>query len=411
MASHDVCCASGQLPVPIANLAKLKKLCLHGNDQISGALHHVVASSWCFVCDFTDNTAGECAQMVISADGDIDKVRQTRAWTSMIKRQDMQRTLPRTAEEVEDKGEQQDKAKGQELTRTQADDVQETRTPEMGYEMIRGHLLDLLESSAVSGTSSSKVMLAQGWRLFHLSYLQKSAKLTAPANNSIVQLGYLYLNLNKNDIRDLEDLLNGRLRHCDSSPRHERFSGLDPTSGEYLSFLLKMCANVKSRFDAFLTRISEVCCYCEPKLAVLKSKQRCIDKAHTSYNNDYSRVLDIIRGSFICSDVKDVIKVVHQLLDTVNADPQAWQVLRYKNRFAPSYDATSSRGYRDLNVNIRHLPTGVVAEVQFHIRSLFEYDKQVGGHKTYGQIRCVDVADAYYVSTLTFVSIERFMKE
>jgi hypothetical protein len=64
-----------------------------------------------------------------------------------------------------------------------------------------------------------------------------------------------------------------------------------------------------------------------------------------------------------------------------------WEVARYKNRFALAYDASNSRGYRDLNMNVRHIPTGIVTEVQFHIRSFFEYDKRTGGHEKYELVR------------------------
>jgi hypothetical protein len=73
----------------------------------------------------------------------------------------------------------------------------------------------------------------------------------------------------------------------------------------------------------------------------------------------------------------------------MEANAGVWKVVRYKNRFAPSYDATSSRGYRDLKLNPRHLPMGIVTEVQFHIRSIFEYGEANGGHEIYERIRCV----------------------
>jgi hypothetical protein len=179
---------------------------------------------------------------------------------------------------------------------------------------------------------------------------------------------------------------------CDAKPKHEAIPGLAPTSVDYLWKLHINCSHVKSAFDSFLQTVSMRCDRsCELKLMRLKSRKRCIEKASLRYNDDYSCVLDIIRSSFICGDVKDMIKIVRGLFDAVEAHSHVWQVLRYKNRMAQSY-APTGRGYRDVNMNLRHIPTGIVTEVQLHIRSMFEYDKEAGGQEMYEQIRCVHMA-------------------
>jgi hypothetical protein len=38
-------------------------------------------------------------------------------------------------------------------------------------------------------------------------------------------------------------------------------------------------------------------------------------------------------------------------------------------------------------MNVRHIPTGIVTEVQFHVRSFFDYDKKAQGHKKYEFVR------------------------
>jgi hypothetical protein len=82
-----------------------------------------------------------------------------------------------------------------------------------------------------------------------------------------------------------------------------------------------------------------------------------------------------------------MLRVVQHFLDAADeAYPRTWQVVRYKNRFMMG-DASNSRGYRDLNMNVRHIPTGIVTEAQFHVRSFFEYDKKARGHKKYEFVR------------------------
>jgi hypothetical protein len=185
------------------------------------------------------------------------------------------------------------------------------------------------------------------------------------------------------------------VRDCDDNlKKHRGPEGVDTTSIEYLATLKRACHHVKALYDALLEAIERDCrqrfhCICELKLADLKNPKRYIGKARLGYHDDYSCVLDIIRSSFVCDNEADMCTAVQCFLDGVEASEGMWQVVRYKNRFAPSYDATASRGYRDLNVNLRHLPMGIVTEVQFHIRSIFEYDKAADGHKAYERIRCV----------------------
>jgi hypothetical protein len=167
---------------------------------------------------------------------------------------------------------------------------------------------------------------------------------------------------------------------------------LDTTSIPYLAKLQQTCRNVKTHCDELLKRIERDCrlkCRYELKLADLKHPKRYIGKARLGYHDDYSCVLDIIRSAFVCDSVADIRTAVGYFLDVVEADADVWKAVRYKNRFAPSYDATASRGYRDLNLNLRHLPMGIVTEVQFHIQSIFEYGEANGGHEFYEGIRCV----------------------
>jgi hypothetical protein len=204
-------------------------------------------------------------------------------------------------------------------------------------------------------------------------------------NEDIVSLGLRYAELNTNEIDKLDTLLKDRVPKCDGNLKKQReFPGLEPTSAEYLNNLLRMCKIVKHEYDALLQTIAS-----GPKLelAELKNPQRFIVKASLGYRDDYRCLVDIIRGSFICDDVRDMLCVVERFLNAVEGEhPRTWQVVRYKNRFTLG-DASKSRGYRDLNMNVRHIPKGIVTEVQFHVRSFSDYDRKARGHKKYEFVR------------------------
>jgi hypothetical protein len=242
---------------------------------------------------------------------------------------------------------------------------------------------NLLCALDVAGAPSDKVVLTEQWQLYEMDYFKRCDKLDALSDKDIVHFGELYLELDRDEIDKLGDLLKHRVRECDGSLQQKLFPGLEPTSVEYLAALKRECCEVKLQYDTLLSTIR----CSELKLASLKDPRRYIPKARLGYGDDYRCILDIIRGSIICQDASDMRRVVQQFLNAVEADRQMWEVVRYKNRFVLAYDAPKSRGYRDLNMNVRHIPTGIVTEVQFHIRSFFEYDKRTGGHEKYELVR------------------------
>jgi hypothetical protein len=280
---------------------------------------------------------------------------------------------------------------------SKADDaLHEVRAPALSDSMIRNNVLGALKiASSVGASDSDKELLLESWELYELNYIKRVEKLTAPADPYVVDLHFRYIDLDQETIGSMERLLQSRVLECDGSlKKHGRGEGVDTTSIAYLAKLKQACRGVKTHYDELLKRIERDCrkrfeCRCELKLADLKHPKRYIVKARLGYGDDYSCLLDIIRSSFVCDSVADMRTAVQYFLDVVEANADVWKVVRYKNRFAPSYDAAASRGYRDLNLNLRHLPMGIVTEVQFHIRSIFEYGKENDGHKTYERIRCV----------------------
>jgi hypothetical protein len=277
---------------------------------------------------------------------------------------------------------------GGELNSSNDPSLQETHVSPLENDPIEENLLRALDVAASPGASASdKEELTQKWQL---DYLKRSAKLDVPFYKDIEFLGLLYAELDTNEIDKLDRLLENRvpLPGDDSLKRQRGFPGLEPTSVEYLSELRRMCDVVKPEYDNLLQTIA-----CgelkrpDLQITALKEPERYIDKAIRSYRDDYRCLLDIIRGSFICDDVRDMLCVVKRLLNAVEGEhPRTWQVVRYKNRFALG-DASKSRGYRDLNMNVRYIPLGIVTEVQFHLRSFFDYDKKARGHKKYESVR------------------------
>jgi hypothetical protein len=293
---------------------------------------------------------------------------------------------------------------GGELKSSNEPDFQETYVSALENNPIRENLLRALDVAAASGASTSdKGLLIEKWQLYRVDYLIRSDDLNAPFDEDIAFLGGLYTKLDRNDINKLDTLLKGRVHECDNNLKKQtEFPGLEPTSAEYLNELLRMCDVVKPQYDNLLQTIAcgELKCP-ELKLAELKDPERFIGKARLGYCRNYSCLLDIIRGSFICDDVRDMLCIVERFLDAVEGeDPRTWQVVRYKNRFTLG-DASKSRGYRDLNMNVRHIPTGIVTEVQFHVRSFFEYDTKARGHKKYEFVRCVHGANHFSTRKLT----------
>jgi hypothetical protein len=78
---------------------------------------------------------------------------------------------------------------------------------------------------------------------------------------------------------------------------------------------------------------------------------------------------------------------MQRFLEATEEQSSLWQVVRCRNRFDPEDQAAKDRGYRDILVNLRSVPAGIVTEVQFHIKDFF--DRQHGGpyNKKYELIR------------------------
>ncbi len=116
----------------------------------------------------------------------------------------------------------------------------------------------------------------------------------------------------------------------------------------------------------------------EAYFAGVKSYHRALEKVKTELNGDSSRITDLARATIVANDVSG-------LMDAYEALSNEATIVKVKNRFkspAPS-------GYRDLNVLVELPKTGIIAEVQFHLKAIADV-KNGAEHKLYEQIQQIE---------------------
>jgi len=116
--------------------------------------------------------------------------------------------------------------------------------------------------------------------------------------------------------------------------------------------------------DMYFTRLT---------MASLKSEERAKEKVNFEYDNDFSRLVDLVRCSVVLDTEEQFLAVVERLQrDDVS---QRYQVVRLKNRFkSPLFN-----GYKDvlysIRVRIGETNTWHVCEVQLHLAALLKHKK------------------------------------
>ena len=96
-----------------------------------------------------------------------------------------------------------------------------------------------------------------------------------------------------------------------------------------------------------------------------KGKARCVEKVTNEYGGDYSRLVDVLRCTVICSSAEQLIKLTGVLSSGV---PGVLQTLRLENRFATGCEMAT--GYRDANFSVRVTSPAEVSqicEIQVHL--------------------------------------------
>jgi hypothetical protein len=267
------------------------------------------------------------------------------------------------------------------------------RDDELVTELIRAVLpLDELDQAIPKNKDDARVGIvisAERWERCERGVRHFKAILEQLFKQEVDECLKMYEELDQEVIAALGAWLRERVRSCDESLlKHRTFDGLEVTSKQYLKTLMQNSKEVKLRYEKLLRDIRTQCdCSCELKASDMKASERCREEARGSYGNDYRCVVDIIRSSFVCTSEQDLFIVMRRFLGAIEEQASQWQVVRCKNRFDPRDQAARERGYRDVLVNLRSVPYGLVTEVQFHIKAFF--NRQHGGphHKKYELIR------------------------
>ncbi|QYK12120.1 RelA/SpoT domain-containing protein [Shewanella rhizosphaerae] len=110
----------------------------------------------------------------------------------------------------------------------------------------------------------------------------------------------------------------------------------------------------------------------------VKSYERAKAKIAAKFDGDASRITDLARASLVANDIQGLMTAFEDLQQQV-------KVLQVKNRFAEP----KASGYRDLNLLVQLPQTGMIAEVQLHLKAIAEI-KSGEEHKAYEQIQAIE---------------------
>ncbi len=128
----------------------------------------------------------------------------------------------------------------------------------------------------------------------------------------------------------------------------------------------------------------------------IKGLERSFQKAYENYAGDFTCLRDLARGSIEFSTVRQICRCLRRILED-----ESVLVIRVKPRLAPSWDAASSGGYRDVLVNLcfKNAKSETlrqhIVEVQLHLSSFLALKHaQIGGHKTYKVARTLRVFES-----------------
>ena len=125
------------------------------------------------------------------------------------------------------------------------------------------------------------------------------------------------------------------------------------------------------------------------KWAAIKGPTRAVEKLQRVYNNDVTRLNDVVRQTIVFASLDDLCAC----LKIISADSGS-RNLRMKNRFAPSFNVATTGGYRDVALNVvietqETLQLGVsghICELQLMLQEFFML-KTEDGHKRYVEYR------------------------
>ena len=168
---------------------------------------------------------------------------------------------------------------------------------------------------------------------------------------------------------------------------------IDETSqkGKYIQQIRKKFDALSGEIEsAFASISSETGSMFEP--GPNKKNERIFEKANLSYRGNLRRVTDYKRVTFIC-------KTFNALSATLRGIDGKYEIVRVKNRFSKkNRTAKETAGYRDCQILVRLLPSGLLLEVQLHILAIHDLKTKVStsndesgrtGHERYIEFRTI----------------------
>lgn len=117
---------------------------------------------------------------------------------------------------------------------------------------------------------------------------------------------------------------------------------------------------------------------CELIVPAIKSYERAAQKVAIKFDGDASRLTDLARASIVADDIHSLMTAFESLSHNV-------QIVQVKNRFT----APKMSGYRDLNLLVKLPQTGMIAEVQLHLKTISEI-KNGEEHQVYETVQAIE---------------------
>ena len=115
----------------------------------------------------------------------------------------------------------------------------------------------------------------------------------------------------------------------------------------------------------------------------IKDRKQAENEAAFFYDEDASRLLDIVRGGIVYNTLADLNHARDNIKSELqNFAPNA-EIVRIKDRFKHP----TRSGYRDILLHIR-MSNGLIAEFRLHLKAFLELKEQE--YKTYNAIRDIE---------------------
>lgn len=165
--------------------------------------------------------------------------------------------------------------------------------------------------------------------------------------------------------------LEGKLKeeHLEKLPREKQ--------AEFKEMYEKAAAN-KDAFDSTNKKIAQEL---GGRAAVvpLKGSERAVEKITKSYNNDPSKIRDLLRTTIEVKSLSDVNSAVERIKMNYG------EPVKLRNLLDPNAESLGGSGYRDINMVVE--VNGSYAEIQVNLPAMLEAKEQ--GHKHYEVVRVI----------------------